>query len=534
LASPRCYDVVLDPDNSAVVYAGIESVGVIQTTNARWRPGASLEQRMPPFWLTVLPWARASAPINNTIRIGLGAGTPERRTVVTTLGFEAFISHDSGRGWQSVGTHGRWGNLNLDDWAHVAAADPHVRDSFLVGAQNLELLTNDGASTATVAGYGSSAHADQQQVVYDRAQPGVAYLATDGGIWISVDHGATWHDLNFGLITSEIATVGISGTAAVGDLMHNAGLIGTASFPSSTWSFYSGGGELADVHGDPVRPGRFFVFGGKLALKELSIDSVPVIEVVGNTVVSVQWVKAEHSAYYDIGDFVPMAIGFDMRPGSDTIVVGTDQGDLMVTHDGESPKPNWVAVPGMPRNAGIRSIVFPPSSPGRCLALAQDGSIYLKNEIRDAGPWTQVGAASNDARQLAVSSYDENRLYVLHPTALEMSDSSGRTWQTINGTGATSLPPRELKTVFATPTNPSGIIVGTTAGIFTSSNFGSNWQPFDDDLPNCEYKEVFLAGDVLYVTTYGRGIWQQRLPQYFGRTSDFSKNLHFRVSEIVK
>jgi hypothetical protein len=87
----------------------------------------------------------------------------------------------------------------------------------------------------------------------------LVYLANDGGVWISVDHGATWHDLNLGLITSEIATVGVSGTAALGDQMHG-GLVGTTSFPSPTWSFYQGGSwELAEVHGDPVRPGRFFV-----------------------------------------------------------------------------------------------------------------------------------------------------------------------------------------------------------------------------------------------------------------------------------
>jgi len=264
------FDAAMDPDNASIIYIGVESVGVIKTTNARPAGGRFATV---PFWHTVLPWSRANAPAGTMIRIGLGGGgSLTGRTVAVKFDQEVFVHRNSGVGdlltWVSkgkpraAGAQSRAGGQG--DWDHVIAVDPVDDDVILVGAQNL-FRTPDGGSTWTnVTGYDVSTHPDQQNVVFDPKLKGLVLLANDGGIFGSMDSGETWElDFNTGLVTAELFHAGVSGSYALSDMYHH-DLVGSDTLETSVWSGtpgpYFGGSEFTDIYADLARPGRFYVF----------------------------------------------------------------------------------------------------------------------------------------------------------------------------------------------------------------------------------------------------------------------------------
>ena len=517
LRTQQAFDVAIDPDDPDIVFAGIDGVGVIRSSGARVGTkvgGLGGLALWIPLWSTILPWSRADSPSGPTIRIGLGGGgAPESRTVAVKFAEEIFINRRGGSGgasaWQSKGKQGGSG---YSWWCHVIAVDPFNSNVILAGAENLFRTTNGGTGWTQVAGYGSAAHADQQQVAFDRRRPGVVYLANDGGIWGSRDSGATWPlDLNGGFVTAEMFHVGISGRNAMSDMYHQ-GLVGTTNVAATSWRGYEGGAwEFADVYGDPKRPGRFYVFSSKLGLRRLFTQPD----------------GTEFGDFTEVGDFQPSSIDFDLRTGSNTIVVGTADGRIMRARNGDSTTPTWVAMNGV--SVGGQAIVglaFAPSDPGLCWAISADGKVLRKIDVNTGGGWSLRGSTSGGVIGLAVNSCHTDHIYILRDNGLELSTDGGGSFALINGTGTSSLPSRALKSVFAHPDDPGILIVGAVGGVYLSTDEGATWGRYDWNLPNAEIKQVFMVGDVLYAGTVGRGLWRRRPTPIIGPISEFAGVAH--------
>lgn len=530
------WDVVLDPDNASVLYAGIENVGVVKTSNARpvevGTGGLISSYPFRPFWSTVLPWSQASSPAATVIKVALGAGEPRNRTVVAKLDQEVFVSHRSGRGsWDSKG---KWGGSGYVDWCHVVGADPHNSEVMLAGAENLFRSHDGGANWQQVAGYGSASHSDQQYLTFDRRQPGTAYLANDGGIWGSRDSGAKWFDLNAGLVTSELFHSGISGGAAMADMYHQ-GLVGTTRLQTTQWATMEGGSwEFTDVYGDPVRAGRFYVFSSKLGLRRLFRTLVPVFEASSSwpPSINMHWQEEEVGDFnVNVGDFTPRSIEFDRRSGSNTIVVGTGDGRVMRALNGDSLTPTWQAENGITGGSAVTGITFAPSRLARYWAICDSGAVFTKNDINGSGRWAASGSANNGVIDLAIGAADENRLYALHDGGLETSPDGGNNWTWINGTGSGMLPGVGLKSVFAHPNEPTLVIVGAVGGIFASTNQGASWARYDHGLPNAEIKQVFMVNGVLHATTVGRGLWKRISVLHHYSAADL---IGVRIADLIR
>jgi hypothetical protein len=497
LRTQPTYDVAIDPDDPDIVYAGVDGVGVIRSSGAR--VDFKLGGGFLPLWSTVLPWSRAASPTSQLIRIGLGGGgTPESRTIAVKFAEEVFVNHHGGTGgpsnWISKGTHGGSG---YNWWCHTIAVDPFNSDVILAGSQDLYRTPDGGTNWVQVAGYGSATHPDQQQVVFDRHRPGVAYLANDGGIWGSRDGGATWPlNLNGGLVTAEMFHVGISGRSSMSDMYHE-GLIGTTNLGSTAWRGYEGGSwEFTDVYGDPKRHGRFYTFGSTLGLRRLMT-------------------QPDGSEFGDfntnVGNFQASAIDFDLRAGSNTIVVGTNDGRIMRAKNGDSTTPTWAAESGV--NAGgksINGIAFAPSDGGLVYAVSSEGVVLRKLDINTNAQWRVRGTTTGGVIGLAVNSCHTDHIYILRDGGLELSPDAGTTFVAINGSGASALPSSSLKSVLAHPDDPGILIVGAVGGIYLSSDEGATWGRYDWNLPNAEIKQVFMADGLLYADTVGRGLWRRR------------------------
>jgi hypothetical protein len=196
-----CLDVVLDPQDSSIVYLGVRSRGLFKsfTSGDEWTSDP------------ILPFDPVTAS-SQVIKIALGLrnvnGTmqsPTARTLVVRFGNEVSVSTTSGEGgagtWQRVvpvimgnnptppppaidlapgflsggntrrsDTSPRRGN----EWCNCLAVDPFNPDHILTGSVALIESTDSGATWTRRA----SAHEDEHSVVFDDERQGLAISRT--------------------------------------------------------------------------------------------------------------------------------------------------------------------------------------------------------------------------------------------------------------------------------------------------------------------------------------------------------------------
>jgi photosystem II stability/assembly factor-like uncharacterized protein len=485
-------DVVLDPDDPAILYAAQRSVGVLKSSN---------EGR---DWQTVLPWSRASAPSSTMIKIAVGhQGSDANRTVVAKLAEEVFLNRHGGRtpyvrggtAWTSLGKVGGHG---YGDWCHVVAVDPFDDDIILAGAQEVFRTTTGAASWTKVIGY-YAPHEDLHRLMFDPTTEGVVYAATDGGVYRSTDHGATFQtsgddvaagrDLNLGLVTAQFYRVGVSGDHAVGDAYHQ-GMLGAGSLAAEDWEGIEGHAwEFADIYGDPVRDGEYFVFGSpKLFRRRFPTP-------------------ASGPALVEIGSFTPRSIAVDARPGSNVILVSNDTGSILKATNGDSDSPTWTTMPGLSVGSDVvRSIAFAPSTPQRAYALTGSGRVFVCADADAAGGWVEVTSLpSAPGVALAVSVENDQDIFAITRQTVYRSVTGGASWTAIPGSAPSVLPPGlSLRSVVA---GPGSVYIADVTGIFQSPDAGANWFPYDEGLPNAEITQLLWTEHDLFAVTHGRGLW---------------------------
>ena len=66
-------------------------------------------------------------------------------------------------------------------------------------------------------------------------------------------------------------------------------------------------------------------------------------------------------------------------------------------------------------------------------------------------------------------------------------------WEPINGTGIGKLPPVPINAIVIDDKPPNYIYIGTDIGVFRSSNKGSSWIRFSENLPVCAVYDMRLS-----------------------------------------
>ena len=225
------------------------------------------------LWIEIA-LGRLGTDANRTVAIKFGprsvnaagqACAPNARRCATS---EIFVNRAGGR--SAVGGAGQWlrcttppalGDENLGDWVNVIAVDPTDDKVMLVGGQELYRTAGGGNTWTKVMAYrylSPLGHEDQQAIVFDPKWPGYVYVANDGGVYRSIDHGATWIDASRGLVTAQFYQMAVSGKNAVGNAYHW-GILASPAVSTRQWDHIEGGAwEFVPVRGDPKRSAFFF------------------------------------------------------------------------------------------------------------------------------------------------------------------------------------------------------------------------------------------------------------------------------------
>ena len=273
-----CLDVVLDPDDSSIIYLGVRNHGIFKsfTSGAKWSPSPILSFD-----------ATAAGDNRQAIKIALGRWLnadkqPQARTgrtLVVRFGNEINVSQTGGddpNGWQRIDLLKLGGNIsesNLEagnirrsdsnpphknEWCNCLVVDPFDPQHILVGSVGI-LESRDGGQTWTDPVYPH--HEDQHSLAFDEVKPNLVYVACDGGIFSSIDGGTSWPPMGLpdttpapgrgtclskGLITSEFRHTAIHDGRCVAAIDHT-GYILSEDF-GDRWQFLFKDPDVSDHH----------------------------------------------------------------------------------------------------------------------------------------------------------------------------------------------------------------------------------------------------------------------------------------------
>jgi photosystem II stability/assembly factor-like uncharacterized protein len=282
------------------------------------------------------------------------------------------------------------------------------------------------------------------------------------------------------------------------------------------WEPIGAGGESGYTAGDPLNPG--VIYGGAGTRYDLETNT----EVRGTT--------SPVTATTDRGDWtqplvVSMADRTSLYYASQFLYRSTDAAKTWTKISPDLTRPN----PGAPstldataaaqvdRNGKLGVIYTVAPSPLRAPQLwvgTDDGLIHLSTDAgahwQDVTPasitsWsrvTQVEASHFDAN-VAYVSVDRHQLQDFAPYIYRTRDM-GRSWQPItNGLPAGVY----VHTVKEDPKRRGLLVAGTERGAFLSIDDGDNWQLLQLNLPVTSVRDFQIHDNDLIVGTHGRGIW---------------------------
>jgi hypothetical protein len=451
------------------------------------------------------------------------------------------VSTDSGQTWTSAAATMSKGVCGGQCWYDSPmAVDPHNAQHIILGGAadsspaHILVESNDGGASGDSGSHTTNLHADNHAIAYAPTSPNgetVVWDANDGGVFKSLDGGATWTSENTsGLNTLQFQSMAVDPTDAnftIGGTQDNGTEAHTGS-TASDWTradFGDGGYSLIDSNSTAVSKTLYHTYFNVandftgLARWRTS-DGSPMSEGnwtffgCNNGVSSNNGIGCSDSTLF----YAPMALG----PGSpNTVYFGTDR---LYRSSAQGASMSVVGSVGAIDGNPVSAIAIAPSDDTERLVGMTDGKVYRSTSggsftaISGSWPKTQGDGEPVFVAGLAIDPSDANRAYVVLGDFLDAANE--HVWTTSNllsptptWTAGTGVPDVPVNSVAIDPANPQNVYVGTDIGVYGSGDHGSTWQAIGTGLPVVPIFQLAIAspntaGEVLRVATHGRGMWQ--------------------------
>ncbi len=282
------------------------------------------------------------------------------------------------------------------------------------------------------------------------------------------------------------------------------------------WEPIAPGGESGYTAGDPLNPG--IVYGGTGTRYDLETN----LPIPGTTAPSApetaraDWTqplvfsKANPHALYYANQFL-----FRTTDGARTWTQISP--DLTRVDPGVPATLDATAAAATDRN-GKRGVIYtiapsPLRAPlvwvgtddGCIHVTADDGKTWQNVTPKAVSSWSRVTMmeASHFDPAAAYASVDRHQLQDFDPYIYRTRDM-GRTWQKITR----GLPGGVyMHTVKEDPIRKGLLFAGSERGAFVSLDDGDNWQPLQLNMPVTSMRDFEIYGNDLIVATHGRGFW---------------------------
>jgi photosystem II stability/assembly factor-like uncharacterized protein len=318
------------------------------------------------------------------------------------------------------------------------------------------------------------------------------YTGTDGGLFKSSDFGANWIDISAGMSTTQFYRFG--GTPQnqnylIGGTQDN----GMNLYSNGIWTHVLGADGMEGAV-DPVNINTVYGCRQNGGLCRSDDGGNNFSSIVSNITGAGYWVTP-----YMLDPNNPQII----YAGYQDIWKSTDQGGV------------WENISNM-NISSFRSLAIAKSN-SKCIYAANANTLF---KTTDGGQsWLNItaGLPSNSMTYIDVHPYDQNKVWVTFSgyTAGEKiyySSTGGNTWNNISGT----LP--NLPANCVTYLHPDRMFIGMDVGVYYRDITMTDWSPFMKNMPNVEVSEmeVNLPANKLRAATYGRGIWETKIPPIVG------------------
>jgi photosystem II stability/assembly factor-like uncharacterized protein len=548
------------PAGARILYAGINNVGVFQSTDGGQNWAQILGAATPTvaavlaatpgagFGKVVVDIAPPASPPNaggvQVLYAALEGTGGAPAPAPDPLGL--FMSTDQGATWAQRAAAGM-PTRTQGGYSFHMAVDPGspgdgANDIIYVGCVGQARSTDSGANFTALAGL----HADTHAWAFFRQPaptPSIVYSGNDGGIYRSTDGGATWTALNAGgLQTGLFYNIAVKpdATASVtlGALQDN-GLQTTSGVASPTWSSPQGG-DGWDVAYDGGTAGRVYGTSGFwpapcTRLFFSNSDGTDLPPTVPSAREITPWGTASDAGCY-IG-------GVTADPSAAGIIYASGNQNLWQSQDGGV---NWRTIGAFAAPGFVAAIAAVAPSNGNNVVVANGTQVSVTTNALAATVGPPAGVTfTNITRNLPTRNvqrvaFDPNDPTVIYCVLGGFNGGPGQVGHvfrtTIGGTAWQDISPA-LDVPFGGlaldgADTPTTIYVGTDLGVLRSVDDGATWTVLDDiHFPRSPVTDLVLSrqGGILRAATYGRGVFEFRRPQGPAIAVNLEKGLSFGI-----
>ena len=439
------------------------------------------------------------------------------------LGGDIYRSSGDLASWYFVG--GGIEGVNYNQWTNLIACKPD--DPLVVFAGGVGLQRTDSNPPASNWGgihWNSvgGTHADHHALVFDPHDFAVCYLATDGGVYKSTDLGATWAFRSYGLIATQLYSIGVweSGDFLLGGATQDQGIICNRGTSGSDWIDTGAGNE-----------------GGLFVVDENNGDNAfctPWSSTFQrSTDRAATWTNLVQSLKNSLGVFTnPGVSGIAVRPGDSSVVVAGFQCDRRrprphTEHDiirSTDEGTTWTYA--LTEQEAFTAVSFAPSDSTVCYATTYGGAAYRSN---DAGvSWSTPYAAGAGPRAaaiacMAVSWGNSGTVYIGYGgygpgNRVWVTRDGGSHWTDATGSAPNALPEIPVNSLAIDDRDDHTAYAATDIGVFVTRDGGASWQDFTWGWPGLKLPRVVVSGLAvardrrnLFASTMGRGVFYRPL-----------------------
>ncbi len=329
-------------------------------------------------------------------------------------------------------------------------------------------------------------HPDVHDVQYNPLDNAL-YAASDGGIYKSVDDGATWTNLSAGLAASQFYHMKMKDADGDGEMD---GIEVIAGAQDNGMKYRTAGGTWQHMICCDGYDGVLKGSQGNYAV----VDFNDVVYRTSNGGVNMNFVLST-SNY-----FSPMAIDYD---NDDTMYLASSS-SLRRSFDGFATNTSIAVdvsnfVTSCPSN---NARLYGSSSARTNLRISEDRGSTWTTISTNAG-WPLGGLTVTDAKPWPTNSFEVYASFGGYSAGNKVFKSvdAGVTWANYSG----SLPNVPVHCV---ATSVEGVYVGTEIGVFFRADGATDWTPFYTGMPASIVTDLWVnENGFVYASTFGHGVW---------------------------
>lgn len=512
------WDIVNDPLSSNVLYAATTE-GIFKTTNAgnnwiqvftekmvmdlaidRLNPNViyagvgNLGSQNPGLYRSTnngINWTKLTngLPSTNSGRTSISTYHKNPKILIASIGNDLstvglYRSTDQGNSWTQVtgsspdflsyqGWYAKCVQIKSDDSSKVLVGGVSFYKSINSGSGLV--VKNAGAAFKGFVPPGGPEgppdymHVDFHDIVSSPKDPNKVYIACDGGLFRSNDFGETFYGCNGGYVTTQFyngfSNSAYDSTIALGGLQDNYSVRYSGN---DTWYRTSGGDGIMTAI-DPMNHNIMFCCSQYLTVYRST-----------NQGVNNSWTTVLSGGN---ANFVAPLL---MCPSNPNILYAGRNQVMKSTNGGLSG--SWTATSSPLDGNLILSLAVSFTSADTFYASTVPTTsvpMGFFRSINGGTNWTNIsgGLPNRYPTDIAVNPQNSGEAYAVfsgfNTPHVFKTTNSGNSWINING----NLPDVPFQAVIVDPQFTRNVYVGNDFGVYVSTNLGTNWNSFADDMP---------------------------------------------------